>query len=439
MPAALVTLAATASVRAAEPGYQISAGVIETDNVQRLPHGGTSDTIFDQEASLTWHERRPLLAADIDADLSHQTYVPRTYKDQVVGNFIGSARLNFVPQVFSWDFSDNFGQGTIDPFAALTPANREIINYFSTGPQLALPLSGLNFLVMSGSYGKVSYQTSPLDSNRYSGTIGVLHQLSTRSSLSFNVHDERVDYTDHTANNTNYDSEAAYLRFDARGNRTVLDADVGYGRLRRDGGNSPSTVIAHAEISRRVSASSFVAVYLGHEYSDAAESFRLTQTIGGANLNTQPTLQTGTPFTSTYATLAWNFSRNRTSWGLTASDYKDTYQQGVGLNDNRLDFAGHFTHRLTPTLEATLTEEYLREHFENTPGSYSQSTTSVNLIWRVGRRVSVALDYAYSKRQSNLPDTDFTENRVWLSVGYGRAAQVPPGPATPPLLHATRY
>jgi hypothetical protein len=47
--------------------------------------------------------------------------------------------------------------------------------------------------------------------------------------------------------------------------------------------------------------------------------------------------------------------------------------------------------------------------------------------------VSFSLDYALSKRHSDIPGTDFTEHRIFLSVGYGREAQVPPGPATPPL------
>jgi hypothetical protein len=432
VPTALVLLAVAMSARAGEPGYEISVGVIETDNVERLPSGGTSNTIFAQQGSLVWHERGSLLSADIDADLSHLTYVPRVYSDEVIGNFIGAARLNVVPQLFSWDFTDNFGQGFIDPLGPLSPSNREIINYFSTGPQLLLPLSAANFLVTSASLGKVNYQTSPFDSTRYGATVGVLHTLSTLSTLSLNLHDERIKYTNH-ADNSDYDSQAAYLRYDVRGNRTMLDADIGYGRLRR-ANDTPSTVIAHLEISRRLTASSVVAAYFGHEYSDAAEAFRLTQTIGGANLNTQPALPSGTPFTSNYGALIWNFARNRTSWGLTASGYKDTYQQGAGLNDNRLVLDGNITRHLTPTLAAALSEDFLREHFETVPGSYSQSTTTLSLTWRMGQRLSLAVDYSFAKRQGDLPDTNFTENRLWISVGYGRPAQLPPGPAIPPTL-----
>jgi hypothetical protein len=438
IPAAFVGLAITAHVAwATQPGYEISVGVIETDNVQRVPQGGSNDTILEQQLNFTWHERRPLYDADIDAALSHLSYVPRTFGDEVVGNFIGDGRVNLVPEVLTWDLSDNFGQGTVDPFQALTPANREIINYVSTGPQAMLPLGGGTFLNASGSYGKVSYQTSPLDSTRYSGTLGALHKLSPNSSIALNVHDEKIDFQNDTVN-TDYSSQAAYLRVDTKGARTTLSADVGYGRL-QGVRNSPGTLIAHLEITRRVSASSMVAAYVGHEYSDAAESFRQIQTVGGANLNSQPTLQTGTPFTNNYVMLAWNFSRNRTSWGLNVSEYKDVYQQGGGLNDTRTQLDGHLSRLLSPTLELMLTEDFIRDHFENTLGSYSQSTTQLNLTWRVGRRLSLSFAYGYAKRTSDLPITDFTENRLWVMIGYGRPAQVPPGPPAPPTLRGTTY
>jgi Putative beta-barrel porin 2 len=431
--AAIMLLTAAAASHGSQPGYQINVGVIETDNVERLPNG-TSDTIFTQELGFTWHDRRPLLDADIDMDLTHLTYVPRTFGDQVVGNLIGQARLNLLPQLLFWDFTENLGEGLIDPLAALTPQNRELINYASTGPQLLVPLSGATFLDLSARYGKVTYQTSPLGSTRYSGGVGLLHNLSAATSVSFNVHDQHVDYSN-TVLNTNYDSQQAYVRFEAKGTRTTLDADVGYGRL-REAGDTPGMVIAHFELSRKISASSSVGASFGHEYSDAAEAFRLSQAIGGANLNTQPVLQTGNPFKSDYATVSWNFLRNRTGFGVLVSGFKDTYQQKDTLNDKRLEIDVHATRQLTPNVGVSLIEQYLRQRFENVVGSSTQTTSDARITWRTSRRVSIFLDYSFANRHGDISGTDFKENRLWLSIGYGRAAELPPGPPAPPLPHA---
>src|SRR3569833_2607148 len=90
---ASATLLTAATVcHGAAPGDQVSVGGIESDNIQRLPNGGSSDTIIEEELGLTWHQRGPRLEADIDADLSHLNYVPAIFGDEVIGNFIGQAR-----------------------------------------------------------------------------------------------------------------------------------------------------------------------------------------------------------------------------------------------------------------------------------------------------------------------------------------------------------
>jgi len=241
-----------------------------------------------------------------------------------------------------------------------------------------------------------------------------------------------VSYSNDTVN-PDYDSEQAFVRLDATGGRTTVGADLGYGRLSGIPGSN-GNVLARLELSRKISASSTLAASFGHQYSDAAAAFVLAQTIGGAsNLNTQATQQTGTPFASTYGTLGWNFQRLRTGFGITAAYYKESYIDQHALDDNRTQIDAQASRLLTPTLKFALVGEYLRDNFPNSPGTATEPSGQAQLTWKAGRYLSVFLDYSIATRHSNIPDSDFTEHRVWLSVGYGREAEKPPGPPTPPL------
>ena len=409
----------------AAPGYQIQVGVIESDNIERLPTGGSDETVGVEELGFTWHEKRPYLDADIDADVSHLDYFQHSYGSEFVGNFLGLADFKLAPQLFSWSFADNFGQAPLDPLAPITPGNRENLNYFSTGPTLSLPLGQSTSLAVSGQYGRMDYQRSPLDNISLTGAIGLTHELSQYSSISINARAERVDFANDQLN-PDFDRQEAFVRFDTKGSRTELGVDLGYSHLEMLG-TGTNTPLARLELSRRVTPSSTVGIALGHDYSDGADSFRLVQTMGGATLNTLPILAAGAPFESNYATLQWNFTRTRTTLNLAASYYRDRYQTDAALNNERTVVDGRAARQITPTLQLSLTEYLVRWEF--TGENATATDSGLQLAWRAGNHVSIFLAYYLSKGSSNIPTFQYTENRLWLSIGYGRAAEVPPGPA----------
>lgn len=431
--AAFLTLLAGARPgHGAEPGYQVSVGVAETDNVARTASDTRSDTIITEGLDLTWHDMRPRLDADIDADLNYLQYLNHTFGSQVLGNFIGQARAVAVPDVLFWNISDNFGQNRVDPLAAITPDNRENVNYFSTGPQLLLPLGGTTFLQMTANYGNVKYQVSPLDNQREDAGIALLRKLSQTSFVSFNVRDEHVGYSDDIAN-VNYNRQDAFVRYDSQGSRTKIGIDLGYSKL-HDHLGPVSNVLARVEASRYVSTFSSVTLSFGHEYLDSSDAFRLSQTLGGGNnVNTQSAVQSGAPFTTNHAQVAWNFQRSRTGFGLSVEYFRDAYQQPSTLDDTRLQGEVHASRRLTPNLEVSLIESYFHQHFLDIPGTATETTSQAQLVWRAGLRVSVIVDFSRSNRHSDIAATNFTEDRGWVRVAWGRPAQRPLRPLAPPL------
>jgi hypothetical protein len=412
---------------AAAPGYEIQLGIIESDNIERLPTGGTDETIGVEELGFNWHEKRPWLDADIDADLGHLDYFPRTFADQFIGNFLGQVKLNLAPDLLSWGFSDNFGQAPLQPLAPITPANQENINFFSTGPTLTLPLGQTSQLDVSGQYDRVNYQVSPLDSTILSGGVGVQHQISPATTISLDARDDSVRFANDELN-PDYTRQEAFARFDTKGSRTELDLDLGYSRLRLPGAND-SIPLVRVDVTRRVSANSTIGVELGHDYSDGADSFRLVQSVGGANLNTQPIVAAAAPFVGTYGTFLWNFKYARTVLNFGASYFQDRYQTDPTLDNERTVIDALAARQITPTMQLALTEYLVHWHFDTAEENATTTDTALQLTWRLGTHLSVFVSYYLAKGSSNVPGFSYTENRVWLSIGYGRAAEAAPGPA----------
>jgi hypothetical protein len=435
-------LLAASTRSSADIAWNVSAGLGETDNVRLTPTDQQADTISELGADIAWHEQRRTFNADVTGDLSYLDYLHHYYKSEVIGNFIGNLQFTLLPQVLRWTFSDNFGQGIIDPLAQVTPSNREYINYFSTGPDLTLPLGSLNALLVDARYSKVTYQTSPLGNERYSANVGVRRELSASTDISVNVRDELIRFDDSILN-PDYDQQEAYLRFDAHGARTRLEIEVGFDRLKLQNGSN-NGVLARLEATRQLSPSASVVATIGHEYSDAGQDFRTLQALGGATLATQSVQPTADPFKNDYATLEWNYQRNRTGLGFGGGYFKETYQAGQGLDENRLTFDAHASRRLTPNIEATLMANYERDNFYDVLGNSTLGTVSGLLTWRASRMVSVVLEYDHARRESDLRTTEYTDNRGWLKIRYGRTPDQPPGsfvpaPPLPPLPNESRY
>jgi hypothetical protein len=365
-------------------------------------------------------EKTRKLDVDANADLAWLDYVDDSFDSEIIGNFEGRAYVDLIPQRLLWSFQDNFGQGRIDPVAVSSPANRENINYLTTGPDLIFGLSSATHMLLSGRYSNVSYEDSPVDNSRILGLVGLIRDLAADNTLSLNVQAESIDFDDPA--NIDYDRNQAYMRYEAAGGRTRLAVDAGYSRLKRLD-TSDNSIIARLELSRRVSRSSSIVFAAGRDDSDAANGLRWTQALTPPGLDPQPTLQTSAPFTATYGSLEWNFSRRRTEAGLSISQFDESYTQ-LDIQDRirRIARVG-LSRDIARTMRVAFQGSYSKEDFKELVGDFNETSASVVLTREFGRRLSVNLQYQYFKRGSELPGTEFDENRGWLYVSYGRTAE----------------
>lgn len=433
LPVAALLASAALPAAASEPGYELSLGVGTSDNIRRVPTNEESETLAIAGLNVDWRERSSRTQADVLADVQYIDYLQNTFGSEVLGNATGRLQYTISPERVMWVFSDNFGQGRIDPLSAASPENRENINYFSTGPDLALPFGSAMQLLASGRYSKVSYQDTPLDSDRYSGLLGLQRKLSAATTVSLNFSHDAIRFDDSTVN-TDYSRDSAYARYQAQGRRTSLAFDAGYTKIDRSVGKDSSGALFRIELSRRVSASSFIAASAGHEFSDAADAFRLSQTLTGGGLDTQGTLQTSSPFLNKYFTLGWNFERNRTAFSISGSRFDETYRDNGLLDRNRTLVNAQFTRTLTPVVSASLVAAYTKENYKNLVGDANESTAGAQVSWRAGRHLTISARYQYAHRSSDLPGSGFSENRTWLQFGWGRpSGEVSSGPARPAL------
>jgi len=345
---------------------------------------------------------------------------------------------------------DDFGQAAIDPYTPTTPTNLENVNYFSTGPDLFMRLGGINFIRVSARYARADYGTSPYNSNRLLGSVALGRDVSAGSSVSLNGDFERVMFAN-TVLNTDFDRTSAFARYEVHGARTDFKADLGATRVSQAGtsttssshgagteltGDSGATTVSEAgtsttgslakfELSRQLSARAKLTLAAGHDLTDAAASFSAQQ--GGAigAISSAPAALTSNNYTTNYASLAWQYLFHRTSMRFTARWERDIYPGQPTLDLKRPGAEFNLERRLTRAFTAQLLGRWYKTDYphalvETAAGSsnYDDGLLGGALIWRHGRGLEIRMRYDHASHLVSEGNTGYTENRVFLTIGY---------------------
>jgi hypothetical protein len=414
----------TYDVAHAEVLYGLDAGVGYTDNIQRTPVNEVDETIILAGVDLNWLEERPRLNADVRVDLNYNEYVDDAADSELTGNADGTVVFGLVPERFTWLVQDSFGQAQQDPLAAATPANRENINYFTTGPNVIFRFGSAAALRLLGRYSLSTYEDSPLDSERTSGGFVLSRELSGRSSVALNGTVEEVDFDDPAS--PDFDRKVSSLSYTLNASRTDITAEVGYSWIERDVDvdADSSGVLVRLELVRRVSASSTVNLTAGTQLTDASEALRselggIETGIGGGSGGGASVTATADIFENRFASAGWQFARGRTALGLDVGWEEDSYETQPQLDSERLIYVATLERQLGRAGSARLSAGYTTEDFPVTNDETEELRIAAALSWRLGRNIGLALTGERSDRESTAElGGAAVENRVFLTMFY---------------------
>jgi hypothetical protein len=398
--------------------YGVDVGIGESDNVTLVQSDKVSQTIATTDADFTLKQQSRLFEVDAKGNFTYLDYLQNAYGGQLIGRFDGTGAVALIPDRLTWVLQENFGQAQIDPFLAVTPTNLENVNYVSTGPDLALRLGPTFFLDMAARYARTTYETSPFDSNRLLGSIGLGMPLSASSTVSINGSYLRVLF-DNTVVNTDFDRSSAYGHYEVRGARTDLLVNLGVTKVDQ-GDESITGPDAKLRLSRKLSSAQKLTLTVGRDLTDASTGFSTLQTGAVGGIVTAPAAVSLTNYTVTYATVDWQYARNRTTLDLSGTWEKDSYD-GQPLQDVARGTAEFRVERyLTQALTAQLLGTVSRENYTNADYAETDGRIGAALTFRAGRGLEIRLRYEHSSRivSGVASGSGYSENRAFLTIGY---------------------
>src|SRR5687768_12072342 len=211
---------------------------------------------------------------------------------------------------------DNYGQIARNRQVADNPANRQNINYFSTNPDLTLPLGSQTTFQASGRYSDEYFEGSNQDSTNLLGSAALVRQVSTAIAVSLNGSYSEEDF-DADEVFVDYEVTQAFLRLALTGARTTLSLDGGASRVEQDGGTKSESALARLEFTRLIGARSSLRLAAGTTPSNTAQTFRRDQELGGVDVGPDGAVVVGDASQADYAYLTFTTDWERSAFTAT--------------------------------------------------------------------------------------------------------------------------
>jgi hypothetical protein len=396
--------------------YGADVGIGESDNVTLVESNKVSQTIAVADLDFDFKDQTRRFAADAKGAFSDLYYLQNAYSNQLLGRFDGSAQLALIPERVTWVLTESFGQSQIDPLQPVVPTNLQNVNYVATGPNADFRFGPTVFLDLTARYAKTTYQTEPFDSNAVIGSAALGLALSPQSSISINGSFERMMF-DNTEVNTDFNRSSAYVRYEVQGARTDLTANLGVTKVDQ-GSQSLTGPLAKLQLSRQLSSVSKLTFTVGRDITDASSAFSSLQSGAIGGIVTAPAALSLNNYTVTQGSVAWEYARNRTTFVLSGSWEKDSYD-GQPLQDVTRDSAQFRAERkLSSVLTAQVLGSLYRNDYTNTDFSETDWLAGAALIFREGRGLEIKLRYDHASRAVSGVGSGYSENRAFLTIGY---------------------
>ena len=174
------------------------------------------------------------------------------------------------------------------------------------------------------------------------------------------------------------------------------------------------------QLSRKLSSASTLSFTFERNLTDASTGFANLQSGAAGGIITAPAAVSLENYTVTYGLVDWEYARNRTTFGLSGSWEKDSYDGQPSQDLTRGTAQFRIERRLSSVLSIQLLGSLYRIDYTNLDYTETDGLIGAALTFREGRGLEIKLRCDHINRDvSGIGSgTGYTENRAFLTIGY---------------------
>jgi hypothetical protein len=404
----------------------IAAGY--SDNIDRLPDDekeGARQIAGLLEMNLL--EDSPVFQADISSSVEYWDYSAGSTTDETRIFLDGTASWKLRPQSIEWFIENHARQTKIASFEADSPANRQMTNAFSTGPDLFFPIGRPYRLEIGARYTRFDFEeSSDADSVQPSVFARLVYDISSADIFNVTTDFRKVDFKDETTSDFNH--YETFITYNSVRGRSELTFDLGSTYIDREFRQNIKAPLGRFRfVFEALPEQRLEAFFLG-QYNDSGQDFlsksadrdRERFTLGSTG-STQ--VSTDIFFEKRgeirYESTPWR----RTRLTLRALWSDEDYEEQFELDRETISGSGGVSHVFTPRLSGSFLGEYQMIDYKSIEQKDNEFRLEARLSYSLNRRLSLGLVVRRDERKSTDPTKSFKENAIFLGLDYNRSGR----------------
>ncbi|WP_191964456.1 outer membrane beta-barrel protein [Marinobacter confluentis] len=402
---------APAAVTAAPPEVYVGFESRYSDNVELRANQEQSDlenTVFLRG---NYQSDPGRCIAIIDGEIAYSIFAENTFdpETRINGGAFGRCEL---AQGLTWEVDNQVREVTRSSRQADTPDNRTRKNVFTTGPSYLWRLSPRDSVQFSTRYQNTEFSDpEDRDSDRYTGSVAWNHLFSRDLSagLSSSISDVELD------NGAEIQTTTVNTTFSKRWATTTLSGSVGVSEIETELNNiqqSSDGFVGDLALTRALDSSASVFLRASRELTDQTSNYDIQFDEFTFELTDSITVEV----TSVETGLNKSFSNGdllSVTGFASRTDSLDTAEQ-----EDRSGIRTGYTRRVAPSLSAVANARYEYLSFESDQSDDEIVGLDLGLTYQAARNTELAAKVGRTERTSDIPNQEYEENWILLSIDY---------------------
>lgn len=400
--------------------YGLGYSSMYSSNIAHASVNPQKEWINSVMAGIGYAENTPDVVARVLSQAQYNKY-KYVYGDETLFNLDSSAVWTVSPQRFNWSAQDVYRQLPVVITATATPANRQNVNVFSTGPDFLLHFSPVQTLALGARYGNFYASRSNVDNDNVSGYARWLYQSTPRTTYSLNYEVFQVDYKDDVAN-VNRKQQDLYLSVHTRPSRSEYMLDLGTTRISRDRMADLRQGRGRLSWVREINPETNMGASVGAEFSNTGNDvLAASAAAAGPAPSPAPVVQPSVVTGDVYRTKRGQvfYSRHSSRFGTSLQVFGQEVDYQLTPFDNRQSGGDlQLSYYYSDTITTTLFSYYVKTKYTILTRRDTDRDAGLRFAYRVGRDILTALEGRRIERSSTDPTAPFTDNRILFTVLY---------------------